>query len=180
MVKKMEANLQEESKLQSFVVLFQKPNQECKKEKQREESNMKKTKRIATVGHILNTSWSPFYVYYMLFRILGSQESNASNGVQIGAEMKKLWALEDNRAQPKDNFASCEITKVNLRNQGPTCEMDNSTCEIFASHISTCRIHCVLPDICDRIFYIFSSDICCLNPYFLLVIHQSQDSLVRK
>ena len=67
-----------------------KANQEYKEEKQREESNMKKTKRIATVGHILNTSWSPFYVYYMLFRILGSQESNALNNAQIRAKMKKL------------------------------------------------------------------------------------------
>ena len=29
-------------------------------------------------------------------------------------------------------------------------------------------------------FRFFSSDICCLNPHFLLVIHQSKDSLVRK
>ena len=94
-----------------------KANQECKEEKQREESNMKKTKRTETVGHILNTSWSPFYVYYMLFRILGSQESNALNSVQIRAEMKKLWPLEDNHAKLKGNFASCKITKCKLRNQ---------------------------------------------------------------
>ena len=65
-----------------------KANQECKEEKQREESNMKKFKRMATVGHILSTSWSPFYAYYMSFRSSGSQESNASNNAQIRAEMK--------------------------------------------------------------------------------------------
>ena len=47
-------------------------NQECKEVKQREESNVKKSKRIATVGHISSTSWSPFHSYYISFRILGS------------------------------------------------------------------------------------------------------------
>ena len=35
---------------------FPKANQECKKEKQREESNIKKSKRTASVGHISITS----------------------------------------------------------------------------------------------------------------------------
>ena len=68
----MEAHLQEEYKLFELCSPFPKANQECKEENQREESNMKKSKRIATVGHISNTSWSPFYAYYMLFRISGS------------------------------------------------------------------------------------------------------------
>ena len=92
-----------------------KANQECKEEKQREESNMKKSKRTATVGHISITSWSLLYVYYMSFRSSGSQESNASSNVQIRAEMKKLWPLEDNRTKLKDNFANYEINLF-LRN----------------------------------------------------------------
>ena len=76
--------------------------------KQIEESNMKKSKRIATVGHISSTFWSPFYAYYMLFRILGSQESNALNSVQIGAETKKLWPLENNRTKLSENFAAAK------------------------------------------------------------------------
>ena len=121
---------------------FTEANQECKEGKQREESNMKKSKRTETIGHISITSWSPLCVYYMSFRSSRSQESKASNGVQIGAEMKNLWPLEDNRTKLKDNFASCEI---NLRNQSSTCEMDNSTCEIFISHVSTCEIHLCTP-----------------------------------
>ena len=96
---------------------FPKANQECKEEKQREESNMKKSKRIETVGIILNTFWSPFHVYYISFRSLGSQKSNALNGAQIRAEMKKLWPLEDNRTKLKGNFASCE-------SQSASCEME--------------------------------------------------------
>ena len=36
---------------------------------------------------------------------MGSQESNASNGVQFGAETKKLWPIEGNCAKLKRNFA---------------------------------------------------------------------------
>ena len=67
---------------------------------------MKKLKRRAAVGHISSIFWSPFYTYYISFRSSGSQESNASNDVQIEAEMKKLWPLEENRTKLKDNFAS--------------------------------------------------------------------------
>ena len=142
---------------------------------------MKKFKRRAAAGHISRNSQSLFYTYYMSFRSSGSQKSNALNSVQIGAKMKKLWPLEDSRAKLKDNFTSCEITKVNLRNQGPTCEMDNSTCEIFTSHVSNCEIHLCTPRYLQpTLLDFFSSDICCLNSHFLLVIHQSQDSLVRK
>ena len=94
MAKKMAAHSHEEFKLWSFLVLYQ--SQSRMQGGKIEESNMK-FKRTAIVGHISNTSWSPFYVYYMSFRSLGSQESNASNGAQIKAEMKKLWPLEDNR-----------------------------------------------------------------------------------
>ena len=69
-----------------------------------EESNMK-SKRIETIGHISRTLWSPFYVYYMSFQSSGSQESNASNGVQFGAETKKLWPIEGNCAKFKRNLA---------------------------------------------------------------------------
>ena len=91
--------------------LLSKANQEYKEEKQREEFNMKKFKRTETIGHISSTFWSLFYSYYMSFRSLGSQKSNASNDAYIKAEMKKLWPLEDNCAKLKGNFASCEITK---------------------------------------------------------------------
>ena len=104
---------------------------------------MKKSKRIASLGHISITSWSPFYEYYMSFWNLGSQESNAWNGVQIEAEMKKL--LEDNRTKMKDNFASCEITKFNLRNQPFLAKWTLSPCKIFTSHVPTCEIHLCAP-----------------------------------
>ncbi|RVW66843.1 hypothetical protein CK203_066137 [Vitis vinifera] len=60
---------------------------------------------IATLGHILEHFLSPFYTYYIPFRSSGSQESNASNGVQIGVETKKLWSLQENWTELSGNFA---------------------------------------------------------------------------
>ena len=42
----------------------------------------------------------------MLFRSLGSQESNCLNGAWIGVEMKKLWLFEDNCTKLSE--LSCE------------------------------------------------------------------------
>ena len=83
----------------------------------------------------------------MFFRSLGSQESNASNDVQIGVETKKLWPFEDNRIKLCENFATAKsVAKSaakstfcckNFIAQSPfhgcdmSCEM-KSTCENFA------------------------------------------------
>ena len=56
------------------------------------------------VGHISITSQSSFHAYYISFKILGSQESIASNGARFGFETKKLWPFEDERAKPKREF----------------------------------------------------------------------------
>ena len=130
----MEAHLQEESKLWSFVVLCQ--SQSRMQGGKTEESNMK-FKRTAAIGHISITSRSPYHAYYILFRSSGSQESNASNAAWIGAETKKLWLFEDNRTKLSEmsceNFAGCFVaakpplgTRVPFRSPTPSfhsCEM---------------------------------------------------------
>ena len=90
-----------------------KANHECKKEKQREKSNMKKFKRTETIGHISSTYWSPFSAYYMSFRSSRSQESNSLNGMWIGAEMKKLWLFKDNRTKLSENYVAAKwVAKI--------------------------------------------------------------------
>ena len=42
------------------------------------------------------TSRSPFSTCCIPFQSSGSQESNASNRVRFGAEMRNIWPLEDN------------------------------------------------------------------------------------
>ena len=125
----MEAHLHEEFKLWSFVVLCQ--SQSRVQGGKWEKSNIKKFKRIETLGHISSTSWSLFYSYYMLFRSSGSQESNTLNGVWIGAERKKLWPFEDNRTKLSENFTAQSLFH--------SCEM-KSTCEI-SQGVSQLRNH---------------------------------------
>ena len=130
MAKKMEAHLHEEFKLWSFIVLCQ--NQSRMEGGKIEESNMK-SKRTVTVGHISSISWSPFYAYYMSFRTLGSQKSNALNSAWIRVETKKLWPLEDNRTNLCKNFvvakSACETT----------CKHTCATSQ-FKFHFHTMRI----------------------------------------
>ena len=48
------------------------------------------------LSHFWSTSRSPFFTYYIPFQSSGIQESNASNRVRFGAEMRKIWPSEDN------------------------------------------------------------------------------------
>ena len=108
------------------------------------ERNLKKFKRMETVGHISSTYWSPFHSYYILFWISGSQESNASNGAQIGVETKKLWLFEDNCAKLSEmsceNFARCFAvakppfgTRVPFRSSTPSF----CSCKMGCENVST-------------------------------------------
>ncbi|RVW61089.1 Retrovirus-related Pol polyprotein from transposon 17.6 [Vitis vinifera] len=47
----------------------------------------------------------PFSTCYIPFQSSGSQESNASNRVRFGAEMRKIWPSEDNCSRLVRNFA---------------------------------------------------------------------------
>ena len=58
------------------------------------------------VSHFWSTFWSPIYACYMSFQSLGSQQSNASNSTQFGAEMKELQPLEAEHCKLKANFAA--------------------------------------------------------------------------
>ena len=103
------------------------------------------------LSHFWSTSRSPFSTCYIPFQSSGSQESNASNIVRIGSEMRKIWPFQDNCIQLKDKFASCEFGtptceikaylakwKWNTAAQSqrsPTCESDFATCELGAQRV---------------------------------------------
>ena len=119
----------------------------------------------------------------MSFRRSGSQQSNASNGSQIRVEMKKLEPMEADHSKLKANFAG-------LRNQ-PLAAKSAFGCEMisqpscssakFRSHFVRLRNSPECFQIfATNVFGYFASDICCLNPNSLLVIHQLDDSLVVK
>ena len=90
-------------------------------------NRVKKTEdnSCSLLSHFWSTFRSPFSTCYIPFQSSGSQESNASNHVRFGAEMRKIWPSQDNCIQLKDKFASCEFGT-------PTCESDFATCELGA------------------------------------------------
>ena len=78
---------------------------------------MKKTEdsSCSLPSHFWSTSRSPFSTFYIPFQSSGSQESNASNRVRFGAEMRKIWPSEETCIKPWEyhfarRFSSwCEI-----------------------------------------------------------------------
>ena len=80
-----------------------------------EENRVKKTEdsSCSLLSHFWSTS---HFTCYIQFQSSGSQESNASNRVWFGAEMRKIWPSEGNCIKLRDNFAPCEIGT-------PTCEI---------------------------------------------------------
>ncbi|RVW81841.1 hypothetical protein CK203_050822 [Vitis vinifera] len=77
-------------------------------EKQGERKNrVKKTEdsSCSLLSHFWSTFQSPFSTCYIPFQSSGSQESNASNRVQFGAEMRKLQPLEDDCSKLKEGFS---------------------------------------------------------------------------
>ena len=64
-----------------------------------------------------STSRSPFFACYIPFEILGSQDSNASNRVWFGAEMRKIWPLEGNCIMSNDQFRNVKFTLRKFRKE---------------------------------------------------------------
>ena len=67
------------------------------------------------LSHFWSTSRSSFSTCYIPFEILGSQESNASNRVRFGAEMRKIWPSEDNCIMSNGQFRNVNFTLRKFR-----------------------------------------------------------------
>ena len=74
-------------------------HKQWRKGKQSEENS------CSLLSHFWSTFWSPFFQYYIPFESLGSQESNASNRVWFGAEMRKIWPSEGNCIMLNDQLS---------------------------------------------------------------------------
>ena len=103
------------SVLTAFWIIKTSQAKERSKEKQRgKTSKVKKTEdsSCSLPLHFWSTSRSPFSTCYIPFQSSGSQESNASNRIWFGAEMRKIWPSEDNCSRLVRNshntFRLCE------------------------------------------------------------------------
>ena len=81
--------------------------------------------QILATTYTMTLRWYLELAFYILFWSLRSQESNTSNDLQIGVEMRKIWMIEENytmRNQMSVNFVwTCEIFTW-------SCEMDHKAC----------------------------------------------------
>ncbi|KAL6332571.1 hypothetical protein AAG906_008991 [Vitis piasezkii] len=86
----------------SFFYTKASQQKEKSKEKQREAKRSKRSKeenrgqQLQSSLALLEHFRSPFSTFYIPFQSSRSQESNGSNRVRFGAEMRKLWPSEDN------------------------------------------------------------------------------------
>ena len=111
MAKLLEAQINEETKLWSLIVLCLSRSKYARKEQWREENRVKKIEdsSFSLPSNFWSTSRSPFSTCYIPFQRLWSQEFKVSNRIWFGAEMRKIWPSEDNCIKLRDNFAPCEI-----------------------------------------------------------------------
>ncbi|KAL6313633.1 hypothetical protein AAG906_008138 [Vitis piasezkii] len=107
------------------------------KERSKEENRVKRTEdsSCSLPSHFWSTFRSSFSTCYIPFQSSGSQESNASNRVRFGAEMRKIWPLEDNCS--KHYFLSCAFHSLE------TSHVISDSCPIGVSLI---RVQLVLLD----------------------------------
>ena len=121
------------------------------KERSKEENRVKRIEdsSCSLPSHFWSTSRSPFSTCYIPFQISGSQESNASNRVRFGAEMRKIWPSEDN----------CSKLVRNSHNTFPLCEIRTtpSPCAKFTlAHASLVQnLLCFADSTWDIFFCIF-------------------------
>ena len=81
---------------------------------------------FSLLSHFWSTSRSPFSIFYIPFQSSRSQESNASNGVRFGVEMKELKPLEADHSKLKEDF--CMAVKSAFY------------CENFAAVLNSARV----------------------------------------
>ena len=115
MAKLLEAQIYEETKLWSLIILCLSRSKDARKEQWRRGKQGKENRghSCSLSLHFWSTSRSPFSTFYIPFQSSESQESNASNRVRFGAEMRKIWPSEDNCSRLVRKFRTPQI---NVRN----------------------------------------------------------------
>ncbi|RVW33137.1 hypothetical protein CK203_094859 [Vitis vinifera] len=115
MAKLLEAQIYEETKLWSLIILCLSSSKYARKEQWRRRKQGRKTgTQLQSSFALLEHFRSPFSTFYIPFQSSESQESNDSNHVRFGAEMRKIWPSEDNCIKLRDNFARWKSRYCNL------------------------------------------------------------------
>ena len=116
--------------------MFWQPFGSLRQAKQRREAKRSKVKKsedniCSILSHFWSTYRSQFSTCYIPFQSSGSQESNTSNRVRFGDEMRKIWPSEANCSKLVRNSHNT----FKIRTAHAWCEFcsvfDNSTLDIF-------------------------------------------------
>ena len=156
MEKQMEAHLQEESKLWSFVVLCQKQIKNARKIRER-----KLTWRNSRGEQLQDTFWALLGVHFIHTICCFEAQEVRSPTLQMVCESKLKWRSYGHLKTTAPSWAKilhlrnhlqahvCHFASSNsvfaaanqVAKSSPSCKIINSTCEIFTSSICTCEIH---------------------------------------
>ena len=132
---------------------------------------MKKFKRRASIGHISSTSWSLFYTYHISFWSLEFKSPTLQMVCKAELKWRSYghWKTTAPSWKTISQVAKSQIQLVKIKVQ--LAKWTISTCEIFASHVSTCKIHLcnpiyLRPTLLDFFFryFLFKSLFCPYNP----------------
>ena len=123
------------SVLTAFWIIKTSQIKERSKEKQRgKASKVKRSKEDSScslLSHFWSTFRSPFFTCYIPFQSSGSQESNASNRVRFGAEMRKIWPSESNCSRLVRKFRTTPCVVRNSHNTFKIC-IAHAWCEFWS------------------------------------------------
>ena len=101
----------------------------CKERTRKNRVKKTEDSSCSLLAHFWSTSRSPFSTLYIPFESSESQESNASNRVRFGAEMRKLQPLEDDCSKLKEGFSKvlrnqlARFSQVTMQRAKSTCEL---------------------------------------------------------
>ena len=150
-----------------------KANHECKEKKQREKSNMKNSRG----QQLLDTFRELHGVHFMhtIFHFEAWEVRNPT--LQTVSELALKWRSYSHWKTITPSWrpiSQLRNHKVLAAKLAFGCKMETFSLRNFVAHLACLRN----PPECFQIFVtdsfrFFSSDICCLNPHSLLVIHQS-------
>ncbi|RVW62942.1 hypothetical protein CK203_062869 [Vitis vinifera] len=117
MAKLLEAQIHEETKLWSLIVLCLSRSKYARKEQWRrgKQSKENRDSSCSLPSLLEHFPKSIFYILYTISKIRKSRIQRFKP-CTFGAEMRKIWPSEDNCIKLRDNFAPCEIGT-------PTCEI---------------------------------------------------------
>ena len=131
------------SVLTAFWII--KTSQAKKRSKEEKQAKWRKQRTAAVVFfRTFGALPEVYFIFYIPFQSSGSQESNASNRVRFGAEMRKIWPSEDNCSRLVRNshntFRLCEGCVKLAQHSHNTCTTPSGCAKLVRNSHNPCMV----------------------------------------